>query len=385
MRDHPLEMHHRRQGTVIVLTVVVLVVLIGFASLTLDVGAMYNTRADLQNAADSAALSGASMLASDAMLQARIAQLESAPNVTTNMYDRAVQMALKLKSFGAQGTILDSSDVTVGRLDLKSATSLLDTGAPANQLNAIQVVARRSRTNGNGPLNFFFASYFGHPDTEVQASATAAFDDHLIGIDPEDADIIPFTIHVDEYNRQLSLLRDNYAYDPDKKKVSGGSDVVAEVDLYPSKLAPGNFGILNIGNKNQGTPNIAFQTENGVPAKDIEKEIGEPILKFFDGDGNPISHTMTGNPGLKSSLQSSIEKRIGDIVGVPIHSSVKSSGANTEYEIIGIRFVRVMDVSLKSNNKYFWIQPVSYTGPGVIVDPVAPSSGGVAGKIVLVR
>jgi Flp pilus assembly protein TadG len=42
----------RRRGTAIVFTSAMIVVLIGFASLTLDVGALYGARADLQNAAD---------------------------------------------------------------------------------------------------------------------------------------------------------------------------------------------------------------------------------------------------------------------------------------------------------------------------------------------
>ena len=52
----------RRKGVAAVFALVMLVVLIGFASLTLDVGAMYNTRADLQNAADAAAMAGAAAL-----------------------------------------------------------------------------------------------------------------------------------------------------------------------------------------------------------------------------------------------------------------------------------------------------------------------------------
>ena len=54
---------NRRRGAVVAFALVMMIVLVGFASLTLDVGAIYNTRADLQNAADAAALAGASVLA----------------------------------------------------------------------------------------------------------------------------------------------------------------------------------------------------------------------------------------------------------------------------------------------------------------------------------
>ena len=46
----------RRRGVVAVLVAVILVTLLGFAALTVDVGAMYNARAELQRSADAAAL-----------------------------------------------------------------------------------------------------------------------------------------------------------------------------------------------------------------------------------------------------------------------------------------------------------------------------------------
>ena len=46
-----------------------LVVLIGFASLTIDVGYLYNVRAELQNTADAAALAGAQMLPDEAAVR----------------------------------------------------------------------------------------------------------------------------------------------------------------------------------------------------------------------------------------------------------------------------------------------------------------------------
>ena len=46
-------------------------VLLGFGALTIDVGVMYNVRADLQRSADAAALAGAAAYTSDKMLQIR--------------------------------------------------------------------------------------------------------------------------------------------------------------------------------------------------------------------------------------------------------------------------------------------------------------------------
>lgn len=88
---------------------------------------------------------------------------------------------------------------------------------------------------------------------------------------------------------------------------------------------------------------------------------------------------------MKASLEDAIKSRIGDVVAVPVHDGVSGSGANTKYNIVGVRFVRIMSVSLKSGTKYMWIQPVSYIGKGVQTHPNASSSNGAAGRMVLVR
>ena len=41
--------------------------IVGFAALTIDLGILYSTKADLQNAADAAALAGVSAYTTDAM------------------------------------------------------------------------------------------------------------------------------------------------------------------------------------------------------------------------------------------------------------------------------------------------------------------------------
>ena len=47
---------HRKRAIAVVVVVVLLPVLLGFAALTVDVGMIYNVRADLQRAADAGAM-----------------------------------------------------------------------------------------------------------------------------------------------------------------------------------------------------------------------------------------------------------------------------------------------------------------------------------------
>lgn len=374
-----------------VLTLVILVTLIGFAALTVDVGALYNTRADLQNAADAAALAGGSALAGDAMLRVRQGNSSSSVSAEAGalILERAQASGLLNYSFASSGTVIPSGDIVSGWIDLSSSTSPIDPSRPFSQHNAVQVYVRRTQGSANGPVDFFFASIFGMSEGDVTASAVAAFDDRVSGYDTGagGGDLLPFTVDVTEYNNQVAAGNDIYDYDAGAGNVLSGGDSMPEVNIYPAKLAPGNFGLLNIGVGNQGTPALADHIENGVPPEHVENEIGTSELTFYNDDGQATTYNITGNPGLKASLERAIKTRIGDIVAIPVHDQVTGNGANTVYRITGIRFVRVMNVKLQgsSQSRGLWLQPVSYSGAGVVTSTGAPSSGGAAGKLVLAR
>jgi len=377
----------RRRAASAVVALVTLPVIIGFGALAVDVGVLYGTRADLQDAADAAALAGVSALTTYEMMQVRMETAE----FTTVKYqvDEIVHSIAYLnESFGRRQTIVEPGDIGVGWIDLNSATSPLQTGVPPASSNAVQVIVRRSDESANGPVELMFAPIFGKHFSNVSASAVAAFDDRVSGYDTSapGGRILPFTMHVDDYTRQLTEGGDDYAYDPSSESVAAGPDGTREVNVYPSGEAPGNFGLLNIGIPNQGLPALADQIENGVPPEDFELETGSAELTFHDGE-EPDTYDITGNPGLKSALEKSLLTRVGQVVGIFVHDQVDTGGSNAVYRIVGIRFGRVMEARLQTSdvNRGLWIQPVTYTGAGVRTSRNAPSSGGVGGRIVLAR
>lgn len=378
--------YHKR-GAVAIFTVAILAVLIGFAALTIDVGHLYAVRLDLQNSADAASLSGASALAGEKMLQLRKGGNVSLSEVYSEVFERASTIAYEHASMGASGTVVTSPDVVFGRIDLNSATSPIDTSVSPDQYNAVRVITRREQGSSNGPIEFFFAPIFGKHKGEASASATAAFDDRVSGFEPGVGDLWPLTMSLAAYEAGVEAGIDLYDYDGNTDNVYSGEDGVPEVNMYPENLAPGNFGLLNIGVGNQGEPSIAAHIEDGVPPEHLENEIGTTEMTFYDADGDPVNYYITGNSGLKASLEASLQSRIGDIVAIPIHDSVSGTGANATYQIVGFRFARVMDAKLQGSpdSRGVWMQPVTYTGPGLIFNPNAPSSGGMAGRIVLVR
>ena len=382
---------HKRRAVVVVQVVVLLGVLIGAAALTIDVGGMFAARADLQRTADAAALAAVSGYLTDNMMLVRLAEGDSElfSDVRTLSQSRAVDIGESNGTYGTDSTYLPTSDITLGWIDVASGTSPIDTTAPLDAYNAVQVQARRTSDSNNGPVDFLFASIFGHYYGEVTATATAAFDDRVLGFDPSVSPgyLLPFSVNADEYAAQVAAGNDKYSFHNEGGVVDNSPDGIGEIDIYPGNLAPGNFGLLNIGTPNQGASALGDQIQNSVSPEDVEAEIGSATFAFFDSSGSPITYEITGDPGLTASLEADIELREGDIIAFLLHSLVVEQGSNSVYTITDIRFGRLMKVRIQGdvNARGLWIQPVNFAGPGVILDPAAPSTNGRLGQLVLVR
>lgn len=373
----------RRRGAVAVFTAISMVVLIGFAALTIDVGYMYSVRLDLQNAADAAALSAAAAYASDDQYITQVAGTEAYPGAVRSLaFDRATALSDLNASIGRASTMIDYDDLILGRIEIAS-TSPLQTGADPAQLNAVYVRTRRDAEGPNGAVELFFSQIFGYSSTNISASAVAAFDDHVEAILPPV--LVPFTLHEDIYSQQMENGNDDYSFDDQGDTVSSGSDTIREIMLYPYDNQPGNFGALNIGGSSSSGSELSTQVENGITGDDLEASFGAPELTLTTPEGDIQATPVSGNPGLHSSLEGEIDGRLGDVVGIFLHDAMSGNGANASYNVTGVRFVRIMAVNLSSKPKYLIVQPAIYEGNGVVLNPDAPSTEGRMGRIVLAR
>lgn len=390
----------RRRAVVAVQVAITMVVLLGFAVLTVDVGQLFGARTELQRAADSAALAGASAFVSDDMMRMRVGTgtADTLGAVLAAVELRADTFSNMNDTLGLS-TAVDTGDIVPGFLNVYSATEPIQPNPAAAMYNGVHVMVRRESggaEGSNGPVPFYFAGIFGKFSGNATASATAVFDDRFAGykVTPSAGNILPFTIHEDAFNQELAFGGDNYAWHEDSGAVSSSTDGIREVRLYPYPLSgsgysegDGNFGVLNIGTGNQGVTAEAYQIENGVSATDFEMEIGTSDVEFYTDSGSAVSYDMTGSPGLEATLKAAIEPLVGEVVGFFLHDNVVLSGSNATYTIVALRFGRVMDIRLTGppNKRGFYIQPVSYNGGGVRIDKDAPSSGGLVGRIVLAR
>ncbi|MCA9270012.1 MAG: VWA domain-containing protein [Planctomycetales bacterium] len=136
----------RRRGAIVVMAAFLLVMFIAVLALSLDVGYMQLSRADLQHAADAAVLAG-------------VAELPNGQDVST-------EVAQKFAVMNAPKQITtDDVEPTFGIWNNTTHTF----SAGATPYDAMQVTIRRSKA----PL--FFGRVMGHDSFDVAASATAIF------------------------------------------------------------------------------------------------------------------------------------------------------------------------------------------------------------------
>ncbi len=392
---------YRRRAIIAVQVGVMMVVLLGLAALTVDLGALFNARADLQRTADAAALAGASAYVTDDMMRIRMGTggSESAAYVTGLAAARVSEFASMNPTLGLGTTVIAPGDIYTGWINIDSTTESIQTGVAPVDLTAVRVIVRREAggdESANAPVQFFFAPILGKLAGETSASAVAVFDDRFAGFDVGEpgAGGLPFTIHEDAFAQELMHGGDQYAYNEEGGTITSAPDGIREVRLYPYPLSgsgyeegDGNFGVLNIGTGNQGVDAERVQILNGLTAEDMEMEIGTSEPTFLDGEGSPVTYDITGSPGLEAALKDVVSQIVGDVVAFFLHDNVVLSGSNATYTITSIRFGRVMDIRLTGapSTRGLYIQPVSYNGGGVRIDPDAPSSGGLVGLIVLAR
>ncbi|UCE60833.1 MAG: VWA domain-containing protein [Phycisphaerales bacterium] len=151
----------RKRTIVAVQVAVMLVVLTGFAALSVDVGAMYNAKADLQRTADAAALAPASRLA------------EWDDGSPMELARNAAPAHTRRNGVLGRGITMDSKeDVTFGRASFyeKSGTYHF---APGGEFStAVRVRVRMTLGSPNGSLPPYFSRVFGFGKSEMQANGT---------------------------------------------------------------------------------------------------------------------------------------------------------------------------------------------------------------------
>jgi Mg-chelatase subunit ChlD len=134
-----------------------MVVLLSCVALAVDVGYLYVTRAQLQNAADAGALA--------AMQAIRAGQTR------TEAQDEATAAAQANEAAGAKIKLDSTADIVFGSYDF--AQRRFEPGGYFADATAAMVIARRTDGSPAGPVPLFFANVFGRKAADVSASGVA--------------------------------------------------------------------------------------------------------------------------------------------------------------------------------------------------------------------
>lgn len=366
----------RRRGATVVTALVSSGVMIGITALAIDLGLIYVGKSQLQVSADSAALAGAWELIDERRLAGGDALLE----VMDRARDRTAQLGYLNPVIGVSpeislnsGNSLDG-DIIMGYMpDPTNPSTGMFYGDPTT-FNSVQVTVHRNATR-NGGISLFFAKAFGQSVSNIQATATAAFQDGVVGYEipagsNQTADLMPFALRLEAWESYLNGTLgngDSYSYNPDSKQVSSGSDGVPELNLYPGsgagQLPPGNFGTVDIGSPNNSTADLSRQILHGVNADDLAWFGGKLEL---DSDG---TLNLNGDTGLSAGIKDELDAIKGMPRTIPLFTTVQGPGNNATFKVVGFAGVRIVHVQLTGamKSKKLLIQPaVSVDGTTVI-------------------
>ena len=151
-----------RRAAVIVQVAVMSTVIMGFGALAVDIGLLYTTKAEMQAAADAAALAGASQLAGDGVVDPEALARAS-----------AVQYAGEHLILGEAVQLDPYTDVEVGKAFYNPSTQKFEFQPSCYNFDAVRVTVRKTSESSNGAVPLMFGRLFGEDEGNLEAQAAA--------------------------------------------------------------------------------------------------------------------------------------------------------------------------------------------------------------------
>jgi Flp pilus assembly protein TadG len=363
----------RRKGAVAALVAILLVALLAMVAFCLDYGYMIRVNAELQNAADAAALAGASQLMGPQIGGATVSSEQA--NASIAAARTAARQFSQLNTAGSVALNMLSSDTVVGYMaNPRDQSQTLDAWTSGEPMpNTVQVLLRRD-SMANTPVSLFFARLLGVNTWNCTAKATAAFQQpsSVTGFNSTttNAKLLPIAVDVNYWNAfvtngassdgtkvdSYSVSQPDNETSPPNNVTSGGDGVPEFVNLYPNDNSPGNFGLVCIGPP--ATDVAAFQSwiHNGASPSD---------LSYFGSNGfqaTPTSPAIcAGGPGLKSTLCLDLASIVGQPRIVPLFSSYLGTGSDATYTIVGFGGITIVSATGSGSGIQVIVQPIAVT------------------------
>lgn len=382
---HSRHVHSRsssfRRGSILTLAAVSLVMIFAFAAFVVDVGYITLSRAELSTASDAASMAAAAELTDGYSKGLTTTQ------IATNAQTAAVAVSNANSGTGQASLYCNATrDVQLGNYAWNAASGSYVTTWGTTPYNVAQVTLRRNvvnSTNGDKPLDLFFAPVFGTKKAGVSRFGKAAMLP-IVGVKKipnVNLNILPITLDLPTWTScEQGDGSDSYRYNSSTSTVTSGSDGIKEVDLYPlakSTTTAGNRGTVDIGSSNNSTADISRQIRYGVNDADMAYFGGK-----FDWSSGNI--TLNGDTGLSAGIKDDLTAIIGQPRLIPIFTSVSGPGNNANYVITKFVGIRVLDVQLTGNQKKVIVQPCSFSDPAGVIGHTTIGTGTVFGPVQIV-
>ena len=269
---------NNERGQSMVMTVVFMVVLLGFAALVIDVGSWYRAHRSAQSTADASALAGAAVLPDTAAASALATQYATKNGGSGSGLGGAPQI-----TFTQSGYEMDTITVKVTR-----------------------------------PSPGFFARVFGSKFMNVSVSGSATA--RAYNVQGIQNGIAPITV-----NYKHPLLNCSRGQNVTCSPTFGTPTQLSLEDIHSSgsKDAAGAFGLINLngvqgGNVGAGT--LADWLTNGYHDHDLTV-----------GDYDSVPGATFNN----SSFTAAMDQQIGHELLFPVYRLLKGPGSNAKYTVVG--------------------------------------------------
>lgn len=329
----------RRRAAVSVYVALGMTFILGFMALAVDMGMLYSTKAEMQRAADAAAMAGAWRLLDEDRLKG--GSYEDYINEMAR-YDTG--------SLAASNVVLGDAPIVDLHQDVqlgvwRSQNDWLALGGEG-PYNAVSVWVKRDSSHG-GSIAMTIGKALGLASKDMSAYAVAGFQDQIGGFrvteESGNAEMLPFALHIEAWEGLLDgtvTTGDYYSYDDETGTVSAGGDGILELNLYPGagakQLPPGNFGTVDIGSANNSTADLSRQILYGINASDLSYFGGEIMVPIY----------LNGDTGISAGVKDELAAIKGQPRSIPIFDSVSGNGNNAMYHVIGWGCIRIMNVKL---------------------------------------
>lgn len=389
MTFHTISLKKRR-AAVIPIAALLMGLLVGMLAFSIDIGYICAVQAELQNAADAAALAGAQQMQTPFVSFYSPGQTQQSQiylQVTTDTSDSSspIPTAQRYAAYNQAGGVniqVPTSDISFSYYD--GTSPFIPASYPTYFPNTITVTTRRDSV-ANNPLGLFFARIFGMTTMNLTATASATIYagdvSSLQVINGVNAHILPVALDV---NVWTNFANANWTSAWLGSNVTTGSNGNPQLQVYPFATGtPGSFGLIDTGVPSNNAPAFRNWIDTGSTPNDISYLLNNSLLPVSPSAPEP----WKVGPGMTSTLLSNFQSQMGvpnliplfvPVIPVPgssnpgdNYTAANYQGQNATYAVVGFVGVTITqaDGSGKANMTIS-VQPTAIVDPTeVILNP----------------